>query len=109
MKHDCKGLCSRRHFLEANAMGIGSVALAWLLKQDNLLAGPVKPDLDPKSFDLLPKKPHFEAKAKAMISLFMIGGPSQLCTVGNGSQVRNSSAYARIATPFCRRLLMHTA
>ena len=31
---------SRREFLARNAMGIGSVALAWLLKQDNLLATP---------------------------------------------------------------------
>ena len=69
MSHDCKGLCSRRHFMRANTMGLGGMALAWLLKQDNLLAGPVKPDLEPKTFDLLPKKPHFEAKAKAMISL----------------------------------------
>jgi hypothetical protein len=78
MKDGCNGLCSRRHFLGANTMGIGSLALAWLLKQDNLLAGPVKPDLEARTFDLLPKKPHFEAKAKAMISLFMIGGPSQM-------------------------------
>ena len=72
-------LCSRRHFLEANGLGLGSLALAWLLKQDHLLAGPVKPHIDgPPRFDLLPKKPHFEPKAKAMISLFMMGGPSQM-------------------------------
>ncbi len=72
-------LCSRRHFLHANGFGFGSLALAWLLKQDNLLAGPVKPHVDgPPRFDLLPKKPHFEPKAKAMISLFMMGGPSQM-------------------------------
>lgn len=28
---------SRRDFLNQNAMGIGAVALAWLLKQDRLL------------------------------------------------------------------------
>ena len=71
-------LCSRRHFLHANGFGFGSLALAWLLKQDNLLAGPVKPHIDGVRFDLLPKKPHFEPKAKAMISLFMMGGPSQM-------------------------------
>ena len=32
----------------------------------------------PEHYDLLPKTPHFPAKAKAMISLFMIGGPSQM-------------------------------
>lgn len=31
---------SRRQFLARNAMGIGSVALAWLLKQERLLAMP---------------------------------------------------------------------
>ena len=72
-------LCSRRHFLQANAFGIGSLALAWLLKQDKLLAGPVKPHIDgPPRYDMLPKPPHFAPKAKAMISLFMMGGPSQM-------------------------------
>src|SRR6185437_4801560 len=72
-------LCSRRHFLQANAFGIGSLALAWLLKQDNLLAGPVKPHIDgPPRYDMLPKPPHFAPRAKAMISLFMMGGPAQM-------------------------------
>jgi hypothetical protein len=69
---------SRRHFLAQSGFGLGSVALAWLLKQDNLLANPAKPDLDPKSFDLLPRRPHFEPRAKAMISMFMQGGPSHM-------------------------------
>ncbi|MEY4200444.1 MAG: hypothetical protein RLZZ265_2184 [Verrucomicrobiota bacterium] len=69
---------SRRHFLAQSGFGLGSVALAWLLKQDNLIAQPPKPDLDPKSFDLLPRRPHFEPRAKAMISMFMQGGPSHM-------------------------------
>ena len=71
-------LCSRRHFLRANAFGLGSVALAWLLKQDGLLAAPIKPFIDAQKFDLLPKASHHAPRAKAMISLFMIGGPSQM-------------------------------
>ena len=72
-------LCSRRHFIQANSFGLGSLALAWLLREDGLLAGPVKPHVDgPPRYDLLPKKPHFAPKAKAMISLFMMGGPSQM-------------------------------
>src|SRR5471032_2094356 len=72
-------LCSRRHFLHANGFGLGSLALAWLLKQDGLLAAPVKPNVDGTiRYDLLPKKPNFEPKAKAMICLFMMGGPSQM-------------------------------
>ncbi len=36
-------LSTRRHFLAQNAMGIGGVALAWLLQREGLLAKPVKP------------------------------------------------------------------
>jgi len=72
-------LCSRRHFLQANGFGLGTLALASLLRQDGLLAAPVKPNIDgPIRYDLLPKKPNFEPKAKAMICLFMMGGPSQM-------------------------------
>ncbi|MGB3119650.1 MAG: DUF1501 domain-containing protein [Verrucomicrobiales bacterium] len=72
-------LCSRRHFLHANGFGLGTLALATLLKQEGLLAAPVKPDsFGQARFDLTPKQPHFPAKAKAMISLFMMGGPSQM-------------------------------
>ncbi|HSH94433.1 MAG TPA: DUF1501 domain-containing protein [Roseimicrobium sp.] len=70
--------CSRRHFLQANAFGLGTMALASLLRDDGLLAAPVKPVLDNVRYDTLPKKPHFEPRAKAMISLLMIGGPSQM-------------------------------
>jgi hypothetical protein len=69
---------TRRHFLASGTFGLGSLALAWLLKQDNLLAAPPKPELEPRHFDLKPKKPHFEPKARAMISCFMQGGPSHL-------------------------------
>lgn len=72
-------LCSRRHFLQANSFGLGGLALATLLRQDGLLAAPVKPALGADAqFDLLPKAQHFPGKAKAMISLFMMGGPSQM-------------------------------
>lgn len=67
---------TRRHFLASGAMGIGGVALAWLLSEDGLLAEPVKPE--ERHFDLLPKRPAHAPKAKAMISLFMQGGPSHL-------------------------------
>ena len=69
---------SRRHFLASNAMGIGSIALAWLLKQDGLLAEPARPEVQQTRFDLTPKQAHQEPQAKAMISLFMQGGPSQV-------------------------------
>ncbi|MGA0038236.1 MAG: DUF1501 domain-containing protein [Pirellulales bacterium] len=72
-------LCSRRHLLHAGGFGLGSLALASLLVDDGVLAAPAKPPLEiPERFDTLPKRAHFEPKAKAMISLFMMGGPSQM-------------------------------
>jgi hypothetical protein len=71
-------LCSRRHFLYSSGFGLGSVGLAHLLSQEKLAAAPSKPDLGPVVYDLKPKSPHFEPKAKAMISIFLIGGPSQI-------------------------------
>ncbi|MBL59483.1 MAG: hypothetical protein CMO75_07425 [Verrucomicrobiales bacterium] len=75
-------LCSRRHMLHTSAFGLGSVAASWLLKRDGLLADetgePIKPDLEQKTYDLFPKQPHHESQAKAMISMFMLGGPSQV-------------------------------
>lgn len=71
--------CSRRHFMRASAFNLGrAVALPWLLNQDGLLAAPVRPELQPTSFDLNPRQPKQPARARAMISLFMIGGPSHM-------------------------------
>ncbi|HUE74065.1 MAG TPA: DUF1501 domain-containing protein [Pirellulaceae bacterium] len=69
---------SRRQLLSTATWGLGSVALAWLLKEENLLADFEKPDLERPTYDLLPKQPHHPPKAQAMISLFMQGGPSHM-------------------------------
>jgi len=59
-------------------MGVGGLALAHLLRQDGLLATPSSvPRLTP-SFDLRSKRPPRPARARAMISLFMHGGPSHV-------------------------------
>jgi hypothetical protein len=72
-------LHSRRHFLASGGMGVGSVALAWLLNQEGLLrAEPAKPDLQPHHHDMKPRTAHFAPRATAMISLFMQGGPSHI-------------------------------
>jgi hypothetical protein len=70
---------SRRQFLTQSAFGIGSFALAHLLRQDGLLAdsGPPKPG-ENLPLNLKPRPPHFAPKATAMISLFMHGGPSHV-------------------------------
>lgn len=69
-------LHSRRHFLQQQSFGLSGLALAWLLKQDGVYAAPPKPATEPIVYDLLPKAPNHEPKAKAMISMFMQGGPS---------------------------------
>jgi hypothetical protein len=69
---------TRRRFLASSTFGVGNVALAWLLNKDGLLAAPEKPELEPRSFNLKAKPPQFEPRARAMISLFMQGGPSHL-------------------------------
>ena len=75
---DTAGIVSRRRFLARNAMGVGSVALAWLLREERLLGTPPDMPRGPRSFDLRPKPPALVPRAKAMISLFMHGGPSHM-------------------------------
>lgn len=65
-------IVSRRHFLSDCGVGIGKIALASLLT-DSLRAGGQRSESM-----LAPKQPHFPARAKAVIHLFMAGAPSQL-------------------------------
>ncbi len=64
---------SRREFLYATGGGLGGIALNWLLSQEARAAN-AKRAANP----LAPKKPHFEPKAKRVIFMFMVGGPSQM-------------------------------
>ena len=59
-------------------MGMGMIALATLLSDDQLLAVPKKVRLKPPVYNLVPKRPHIAPRAKAMISLFQHGGPSHM-------------------------------
>jgi uncharacterized protein (DUF1501 family) len=68
---------SRRQFLSTSALGMGQVALAWLLERDKLLAAPHVPRVE-RAFDMVARPAHAPAKARAMISLFMHGGPSHV-------------------------------
>lgn len=70
--------CSRRHFLRSGSFSLSSLALATLLREEGLLAAPVKPHMPSDKFDLSTKMPPSAPKARAMISLFMMGGPSQV-------------------------------
>ncbi|HQX49507.1 MAG TPA: DUF1501 domain-containing protein [Planctomycetaceae bacterium] len=68
---------SRRSFLQHNAMGLGSVVLAWLMRQDAACAVP--PVIRQKAVtDLKPRVPGKAPQARAMISLFQHGGPSHM-------------------------------
>ncbi len=69
---------SRRAFLNQNALGVGSLALAWLLNSEEAGAKPKNLPKDRPAFDLRPKPPHHPPRAKAMISLFQHGGPSHM-------------------------------
>src|SRR5262245_4863751 len=60
---------TRRHFFSRCSVGLGSIALASLLRE-NRDAEAVNP--------LASKLSHFEPRAKNVIYLFMAGGPSQL-------------------------------
>ena len=76
MNHFDPSPYTRRAFLSRGTLGVGSVALAWLLQQDSLLA---KNEFSERvSYDLKPKVPAHVPRTRAIISLFMHGGPSQV-------------------------------
>jgi hypothetical protein len=62
-------LATRRHFFRDCGVGVGKIALASLMA-GHVVAAPQNP--------MAPKAPHFPAKAKSIIYLFMAGGPSHL-------------------------------
>ncbi|MCI0705220.1 MAG: DUF1501 domain-containing protein, partial [Planctomycetia bacterium] len=64
---------SRRDLFRSVPGGIFGAALASLLDADFARAEAIAPHTD-----LKPRKPHFAAKAKAVIHLFQNGGPSQM-------------------------------
>ncbi len=68
---------TRRRFLQQTGMGVGALALQWMIAQESATAmPPILKDKPPS--DLHPRKPHFAPRAKAMISLFQHGGPSHM-------------------------------
>jgi hypothetical protein len=72
---------SRREFLRHTGGGLGLLALAGLLDGERLLGAPAPPShAGPALNPLAPRPPHFSAKAKSVIWLFMNGGPSQVDT-----------------------------
>jgi hypothetical protein len=64
---------TRRDFLLRGGGGFGVLALSYLLGENPIFAA-LKSGASP----LAPKSPHFPAKAKSVIFLFMEGGPSHI-------------------------------
>ena len=69
-REEFRRIQTRRSFFEQCAGGIGIAALSQLMAGEGRAATDVNP--------LAPRKPHFPAKAKNVIFMFMEGGPSQL-------------------------------
>ncbi len=79
MSHHCgrfEKFTNRRDFLQKAGAGFGLLALADLLQGNGLLAAEAEPAraLDP----MTPRPPHYSAKAKSIIWLFMEGAPSSV-------------------------------
>src|SRR6266498_2936285 len=64
-------MITRRWFFQQCGVGLGAIALGQLLRE-NCWAATATPN------PLAPKQPHFAAKAKRVIFLFMAGAPSHL-------------------------------
>ena len=71
---------SRREALKRAGAGFGLLALASLLRDEGLLIPSAVGGGLAATNPLAPKTPHFPAKAKSVIWLFINGGPSQVDT-----------------------------
>ncbi|MDB6052900.1 MAG: hypothetical protein JWN25_423, partial [Verrucomicrobiales bacterium] len=67
-------LASRRQFISQLGLGMGVLGMASLFADDALAETAIS------SNPLLPKKPHFPAKAKHVVHIFAQGAPSQVDT-----------------------------
>ena len=70
---------SRRQLLQSSSCGFGMLALAGMLESLGL-KGSAADAASEGANPLLPKKPHFAAKAKRVIFMFMQGAPSHVDT-----------------------------
>jgi hypothetical protein len=70
--HHFRPARTRREFLFQAGGGFGALALSWLLARDGYTAE------TPAANPLTAKPAHFPAKAKSVIFMFMVGGPSHI-------------------------------
>lgn len=73
IKSEVRKLITRRYFFKECGVGLGAMALASLLKDNNIFAATPK-----VTSPFTPRAPHFAPKAKRVIYLFQAGAPSQL-------------------------------
>lgn len=72
--------CSRRAFLERTGLGLGSLALAYMMNDEARAQAPnsAAAGHDRVHNDLRARPGHFPGQAKAVIQLYQEGGPSQV-------------------------------
>ena len=71
---------TRRDWLRRSGSGLGLLGLAALLEEEGMLIRPAAASASASSDPMSPRTPHFPAKAKRVIWLFINGGPSQVDT-----------------------------
>ncbi|HUE72462.1 MAG TPA: DUF1501 domain-containing protein [Pirellulaceae bacterium] len=83
LSHTGRWLLDRRRFLQSAGTGLGGIALASLLSQEQLLAddnkSPIRPQIDPAA-PYAARPPHFAPKAKRVLMIFVSGAISHLDT-----------------------------
>ena len=66
-------ILSRREMFRRTGLGFGALALNALMNRDSVIAATAASAMSPRA-------PHFAPRAKSVIFLFMVGGPSQVDT-----------------------------
>src|SRR6516162_4627939 len=72
-----KTFLTRRQALQEAAIGFGAMAVNSMLQQQRLFAAESALAKE-RTYDLKPKPPHFPAKAKRVIFIYIGGGPSTI-------------------------------
>ncbi len=72
-----KRFLTRRQALQEAAVGFGAMAVNSMLQQERMFAAE-SASAKERTYDLKPKAPHFPAKAKRVIFIYVGGGPSTI-------------------------------
>src|ERR1700732_5159708 len=72
-----KRFLTRRQALQEAAIGFGAMAVNSMLQQERMFAAESAIAKE-RTYDLKPKAPHFAAKAKRVIFIYIGGGPSTI-------------------------------